>query len=217
MVRSVSIYQSLLGNLALVIVLLSGAIMALTFIGSRATVERLSGVILRETIGQTEGELRHFFEPVIRDLGVMRAWGEVGLLDDGDAAAMNRLVGPLLRADPQLSAVMVADERGREHIVFRFGDAWSSRQTRRDAWGDHAAWLEWTDARPEPVASRRASDYDPRRRPWYQGAVSARSGAARAKDSDLIYWTEPYTFYTAQAPGMTAAMAFPGRDGRLRG
>jgi HAMP domain-containing protein len=217
MVRSVSIYQSLLGNLALVIVLLSGAIMALTFIGSRATVERLSGVILGETIGQTEGELRHFFEPVIRDLGVMRAWGEAGLLDDGDAAAMNRLLVPLLRADPQLSAVMVADERGREHIVFHFGDAWSSRQTRRDVWGDRSAWLEWTDARPEPVASRRASDYDPRRRPWYQGAASTRSGAAsQAKASDLVYWTEPYTFYTAQAPGMTAAMAFPGRDGRLR-
>jgi hypothetical protein len=94
MVRSVSIYQSLLGNLALVIVLLSGAIMALTFIGSRATVERLSGVILRETIGQTEGELRHFFEPVIRDLGVMRAWGESGLLDREDAGAMNRLLVP---------------------------------------------------------------------------------------------------------------------------
>ena len=62
--RSVSIYQSLLGNLALVIVLLSGAIMALTFIGSQQTVERLSGAILRETIRLIELELRYFFEPV---------------------------------------------------------------------------------------------------------------------------------------------------------
>ena len=46
-----SIYESRLSNLAFVIVLLSGAIMALTFIGSRAPLERLSGVILRETIG----------------------------------------------------------------------------------------------------------------------------------------------------------------------
>ena len=216
MVRSVSIYQSLLGNLALVIVLLSGAIMALTFIGSQATVERLSGVILRETIGQTEGELRHFFEPVLRDLGVMRGWGESGLLDREDAGAMNRLLVPLLRADRQLSAVMVADERGHEHIVFHFGEAWSSRQTRRDVWGDRSAWLEWTDARPAPVATWRASDYDPRRRPWYQGAVSARSGAGgQASIAELVYWTEPYMFYTAKAPGMTAAMAFPERNGRL--
>src|SRR5258707_8731774 len=131
MVRSVSIYQSLLGNLALVIVLLSGAIIGLTFIGSQATVERLSDVILRETIAQTEGELGHFFEPVIRDLGVMRAWGESGLLDRGDAAAMNRLLVPLLRADPQLSAVMVGDERRPEHNVFHLADAAGTRQTPR--------------------------------------------------------------------------------------
>lgn len=40
--RSLSIYQSLLANLAVTIVLLGGAIMALTFMGSKATVERLS-------------------------------------------------------------------------------------------------------------------------------------------------------------------------------
>ncbi len=212
-----SIYQSLLGNLALVIVLLSGAIMALTFIGSKETVERLSGAILRETIRLIELELRYFFEPVIRDLGLVHAWDESGLLARDDAAAMNRVLVPLLRANSQLSAVMVADERGREHIVFHFGDAWSSRHTRRDAWGDRAAWLEWTDVRPEPVATWRESDYDPRRRPWYRGAVGAQSAAStEARIADRVYWTEPYTFYTARAPGMTAAMAFPGRDGLLR-
>jgi serine phosphatase RsbU (regulator of sigma subunit) len=34
--------------------------------------------------------------------------------------------------------------------------------------------------------------------------------------SDAVYWTEPYTFYTAKAPGVTAALAFRGRDGRAR-
>ena len=212
-----SIYQSLLGNLALVIVLLSGAIMALTFIGSKETIERLSRVILRETIRQIELELRYFFEPVTRDLGVIHAWDESGLLDGDDAAAMNRMLVPLLRANPQLSAIMVADERGREHILFHFGDVWSSRQTRRDVWGGRSSWLEWTDARPEPVASWKESDYDPRQRPWYQGALAAQPTAAvRAGLADRVFWTEPYTFYTAAAPGMTAAMAFKGRDGRAR-
>ena len=215
--RSVSIYQSLLGNLALVIVLLSGAIMALTFIGSQQTVERLSGAILRETIRLIELELRYFFEPVIRDLGLVHAWDESGLLERDEAAAMNRVLVPLLQANPQLSAVMVADERGREHIVFHRGGAWSSRQTRRDAWGGRAAWLEWTDTRPEPVATWKESDYDPRQRPWYLGAVGAqRAASTQAKVADRVYWTEPYIFYTARAPGMTAAMAFQGRDGLLR-
>jgi hypothetical protein len=101
----VSIYQSLLANLALVILLLGGAIMGLTVVGSKATVERLSGVILRETIGQTESELRHFFDPVMRDLGVLRAWAESGLLDRQDAAA---------RPPPEGGSATVRDDgRGR--------------------------------------------------------------------------------------------------------
>ena len=215
--RSVSIYRSLLGNLALVIVLLSAAIMALTFVGSQQTVRRLSGMILRETIGQIDLELRHFFDPVIRNLHLLRAWDESGLLDMGDAAAMNRLLIPLLRATPQLSAVLVADERGWEHSVFHFGDTWRSRQTRRDVWSNRAAWLEWMDGRPEPVASWMHSDYDPRQRPWYQGAMDAHrpaaSGPTEAGAPPLrIHWTMPYTFYTAKAPGLTAAVALPTKD-----
>jgi hypothetical protein len=137
--RSLSIYQSLLANLAVTIVLLGGAIMALTFMGSKATVERLSRSILRETIGQVHVELRRFFEPVISQLGVIRAWEESGLLRPDDAAAMNRLLIPLLRSNPQISAVMVSDERGRQHILFHVGETWQSRQTRRDVWGGRAA------------------------------------------------------------------------------
>src|SRR4029077_9064987 len=51
---------------------------------------------------------------------------------------------------------------------------------------------------------------------------SARSGATgragatgQGNVAELVYWTEPYTFYTAKAPGMTAAMAFAERSGRL--
>ena len=208
--RSLSIYQSLLGSLALVIVLLGGATIALTFVGSKRTAEALAGVILEKTVSQVELNLRQFFEPATRNLELLRGWEAAGLLDAEDAAAMNRLLVPLLRANRQLSALMLADDRGREHIVFHFGDSWLSRQTRRDTWGTRAAWLEWSDDQPTPVPSSRNSDYDPRQRPWYRGAMEAR-GIVPA-----VYWTEPYMFYTARAPGMTASMAFNGRDDRMR-
>jgi serine phosphatase RsbU (regulator of sigma subunit) len=212
----VSIHQSLLGNLALVIALLGAATLALTFVGSQQTAKRLSGVILDKTVSQVALNLRQFFEPVTRNLALLRAWESSGLLDSDDAAAMNRLLTPLLRADPQLSAIMVADERGREHILFHVGDGWRSRHTRRDMWESRAAWLEWSDDRPEPTASWQESDYDPRERPWYRGALAARAAAAGSAPGDSVHWTEPYTFYTLRVPGMTAAMAFTGRDGRLR-
>src|SRR5882724_10425776 len=205
--RSVSIYQSLLASLAVVIILLGGATIALTFIGSKQTAEALAAVLLDKTVSQVELNLQQFFEPATRALELVRGWDSAGLLDPDDATATNRLLAPILRADRQLSGVMVADERGREHILFRFGDTWRSRQTRRNAWGARAAWLEWSDVRPAPVASLRESDYDPRQRPWYRGAAAA---------GGSLYWTEPYAFYTAGAPGMTAAMALGGREGRAR-
>src|SRR4029434_7204601 len=110
--------------------------MALTFMGSKATVERLSRSILRETIGQVQVELRRFFEPVISNLGVIRAWEESGLLEPDDATTMNRLLVPLLRSNPQISAVMVSDERGRQHILIHVDEKWQSRYTRVDVWGD---------------------------------------------------------------------------------
>jgi serine phosphatase RsbU (regulator of sigma subunit) len=214
--RSVSIYQNLVASLAVVIVLLGGATIALTFVSSKQTAEDLAGVILDKTVSQVELNLQQFFEPATRTLELIREWERAGMLETEDASAMNGLLAPLLRANRQLSAVMVADERGREHILFHSGQTWRSRQTRRDVWGTRSAWLEWRDDPVDPVSSSRQSDYDPRQRPWYEGAVAVRGAADRPPVVGRVYWTEPYMFYTAEAPGMTAAMAFGGRDGRTR-
>jgi hypothetical protein len=109
----VTIYQSLLASLAVVILLLGGATIALTFIGSKQTAETLAAVLLDKTVSQVELNLRQFFEPATGVLELVRGWDSAGLLDPDDAAATNRLLAPILRADRQLSALMVADERGR--------------------------------------------------------------------------------------------------------
>lgn len=215
--KSVSIYRSLLGNVALMIVLLSSAIMALTFVGSQQTVRILSRQILQQTINQIELRLRHFFDPVRQGLHLLRAWDAAGLLDTDQPVALNHLLLPLMRPYAQISAVIVADERGREHILFHFGNTWRSRQTRRDTWGSRTAWLAWTDEQPEPVASWQDLDYDPRQRPWYQGARDVYQTLPADPPASLptsqVYWTKPYTFFTTKTPGITAAMAFQADDG----
>jgi two-component system cell cycle sensor histidine kinase/response regulator CckA len=49
--------------------------------------------------------------------------------------------------------------------------------------------------------------YDPRKRPWYQKAVS----------ENRIVWTDPYIFYTSQKPGITIAGPFFDVNGKLMG
>jgi serine phosphatase RsbU (regulator of sigma subunit) len=215
--RSVTFYQSLLVNLAAAILLLGGTVIALTFLGSHRAVSHLSGVVLDQTIARIELRLEQFFAPPVRRLRLLESWGAAGLLPVQDTAAMNRLLAPLLQSDPHVSAVMVADERGREHILFHSGKAWWSRQMLRDLRHDRAVVTEWSEERPVATVAWRHLDYDPRGRPWYRGAIAMRQPrtAQDANPAAPVYWTEPYVFYTLKAPGLTAALAFRAGDGVL--
>ena len=133
MANAISIRRSLLLNLVVVIVLLSGAILAITASGSRRTVRVLSGALISRAIDHTETRLRRFFDPAVRGLKIARSWGEAGLLDD--PARTSQLLVPLMRESPQVSSLMVADSRGRELMLLRTGDRWRARETRSDEWG----------------------------------------------------------------------------------
>ncbi len=59
--------------------------------------------------------------------------------------------------------------------------------------------LEWWSAAGEPSEAMLdpGDTFDPRTRPWYQAAVP-----------DAVRWTEPYVFFTSQAPGITVSRTF---------
>jgi len=211
MARPMSIRRSLLLNLIVVIVLMGAAITSIAAFASRRTVQTLSEALITQSIDQTEARLQGFFNPVIRSLHLTRSWGEAGLLDLENPEQLNALFVPMMNEISQISSLMVADGRGREHMVLRQGDRWSVRRVRRDEWGKRAQILEWTGTQPEPWASQKELDYDPRERPWYQGAIAKRDVDAAlgvAGPVQLEHWTEPYTFFTTRDPGITASITF---------
>ncbi|MHC4966522.1 MAG: PP2C family protein-serine/threonine phosphatase [Planctomycetota bacterium] len=206
-----SIRRSLLVNLVVMIVLMGAAITSIAAFASRRTARTLSEALITGSLDQTETRLREFFGPVIKSLHVARSWGEAGLLDTDSPDELNALLVPLMGEFPQISSIMVADGRGREHMVLRVGDQWSVRRIRPEEWGRRAQRLEWTEGRPEPVASQREVDYDARARPWFKGAVGRKRGhapAAEVATDQLVHWTEPYTFFTTRDPGITASVTF---------
>ena len=219
MVRSISIRRSLLQNLVAVILLLSGAIMATTVFGARHASRELSQALVNLAIEDTEVRLRRFFAPITQTLRVVQTWGDAGRLDFDRPAQMNSLLAPLMQQTPYISALIVADGHGREHMLLRTGAKWSSRQMWLDEWGTRVRWLEWSDSQPEPIEAWREETYDPRDRPWYRGAIQRRIDAAEASETfpdATVHWTTPYTFFTVQEPGLTAARAFDAHDGTLR-
>jgi serine phosphatase RsbU (regulator of sigma subunit) len=194
----------MLRSLVIVIVVLGGTILAMTFLGARAAVRTLSAALIDRTVHEVDARLDGFFRPVADELAVLRTLGERGVLPYDDPVLLNELLGAVVDQHRNVSSVLVADDRGREHMLLRVGDDWSSRQTRRDVWGDQTRWLRWTEQDRTPIASRETLDYDPRSRVWFTGAL---------RSPDAIAWTAPYLFYTTKEPGITASTTYVDADG----
>src|SRR5690606_16886680 len=75
-------------------------------------------------------------------------------------------------------------------VVVRVGNQGSERYR----------YFEYYDEQFQPRFQRQErTDYDPRRRPWYEQALRKRS----------LHQTEPYLFAQLQAPGMTLSKPLP--------
>lgn len=206
MPRTVTIYRGLLTTFLAVVMILSGAILAITIFGVRHAIETLAVELIRGTTNEAEERLRRFFTPAQRGLAVARAWGEAGLLPIEQPDTINAALMPMLREFPQITSVLVADRRGRENMLLRIGDTWKNRRTRVDLWGTSSQWAEWDDD-GVPSVEWRELGYDPRVRPWFEGAIDAEGG---------VHWTSPYTFFTTKDPGITASVSFEAADGITR-
>lgn len=208
--RTTSIRWILSRNFVAVIVSLGLAIMATTVYTANRIRTDASRILIDRAITQAESDLRAFLAPVRRTLLLSRRWASNGLIDPADNAVLNRMFLPVLEQSPQISAFNFGDAQGRGFMLLRMGDVWRNRRVS----ADESATIEFAELDasgvrlrewvvPDPGAEER---YDPRTRAWYQVAVQG----AKDLETDLevptgIYWTEPYSFFTAHEPGITAS------------
>jgi adenylate cyclase len=118
---------------------------------------------------------------------------------------------PLLEQFPQVSALMLADTGGGEFALLRLEDHWLNRVSEADLWGGQSFWMRREDDGRTADAGWKQTDYDPRKRPWFRGALALPRDAG-------VHWTEPYKFFTTHEPGITAALCWrePGEAGVKR-
>jgi len=165
---------------------------------NRADARVLTDDLLKELERRIVAEVVTFLEPA----SIMVRLAEEALKNEALHVQRDRLVEPLaahiLESNPQLATFSFADPRGTYlmvrklpdgavHTKFmdRRGDGVETTWVRRDASGQ----ITGTESDP-------ADTFDPRTRPWYQGA--ARSGK--------LYWSDVYIFFTDQHPGITASL-----------
>ncbi len=198
--RAVSIRQSLLRNLVLIIVLMVAGISGVTLYGTREFISTLSRSIIESSLHLTEARIRGFIDPLPAALLSAKGWAELGLLDDLDRSKLDRVFKPLLAQYRQITTVRVADERGREYLLTRRGEGFAVRETRAETWKSRLRWIEF-DENGKAHSRWQDSGYDPRLRSWYMAAAEAING-----NNESTYWSPPYRL-PGDVPGITSSIA----------
>ncbi|MEZ4340876.1 MAG: adenylate/guanylate cyclase domain-containing protein [Sandaracinaceae bacterium] len=198
-VGGITIRRSLVRNLVLLVVAVSGAVLALTIYQSTRAVEELSQSLVQRSTMQVHTSLEGFFGPVRRQLRTVSDWGGGGLLTPIDPPRLTPMALPILRRQPHVSSLLVAQDGGHGYMLLEQADGYRRREVWPSRFSGRAHWAQ-LGRRGELLRRwEEAIDYDPRTRPWFSGAVDA---------GGRIAWTEPYTFFTTGDPGITASATF---------
>jgi len=212
---SVSIRRSLVLNISSLMLLLGGSIFVVMFYGTQRQVSTLSTQHVQRTLMQTHSELERYIRPVTRSLGVAHYWSGNGVFDLADVNRMRHLLQPVLTEFPQMSALLVANSRGEEYMLLRNSGQWFERETRVTDWLDRSRVSRW-ESEQSVQTGWETLHYDPRKRPWYTGAIERLQQST--PDTDLyerVHWTAPYQFFTTKEPGITASLAHEDKDGQI--
>ena len=171
------------------------------------TVERLAEAQMRLATEQLESRYERLLHSVEITLRTSHGWGRAGSVDHTDLLRFNEFFFPVLANHDEINSIILAHESGREFFLLLTPEGgWINRISNPAEWGRLSFWITWNAQRQIERVEVRESDYDPRQRPWFKGAM--------ALDSDTgVHWTQPYIFFTTQEPGLTAGMRWQDAGG----
>jgi adenylate cyclase len=159
----------------------------------------LSDDLLQTLDAQIAQRVAAFLDPCERALRIMREVAvDVPLIQQPDSD--ERFAIATLKELPQIAAFYVGDSAGNFLMVRRQNDGVQTKHIINQP-GDRSVLLIDRNAAGAEMARREdpTDDYDPRSRPWFQGAL----------DTGDVYWTGIYIFFSDRKPGVTVATRVP--------
>ncbi|WP_374401318.1 PAS domain S-box protein [Niveibacterium sp.] len=198
--RLPSLRQRLTRQIVL-LVLLSVTSFALLFyfLQARPMLISLAASDAQSAGASVEDRIREAVASIERSVLTSAGWGHSRVINAVDQSTFNRLTVEVVKHRPLIGSVHIASERGEEILLLRTEGGWKNRVSRVDDWGKRHLWIEFSPTLDQLSEEWEESDYDPRKRPWFQKAMAA-------KDDMQVVWTEPYRFRTTGDPGITASV-----------
>lgn len=137
------------------------------------------------------------FDPISNNLTLSRKWAELEQLTPEKKDVFNKRFIPILETLPQISSVILATSDGHEYFFTRKDDNWLSRHRNPEKYGQGVVlWQLWSSNNHLIKEWQEKSDYQPQKRPWYSLGLTT-------DNKNPVKWTNPYSFYTQQIPGVT--------------
>jgi len=189
-------------------VLLGLILLIVAFFMSRQLEHIVADEMTGRALAEVETAFLSYLRPVEAVVDFCRSLGMEGYFEDASVAERDRFFTSLLDTIPQVNSVHVAGLPGEEYMLRAEGiGKYQGRLSNVEDLG----WIverRWQTGEP-PREERIESDYDPRTRPWFEGALDAlrKSESGEAID-ELLVWTDPYQFFTTGEPGVTASLAY---------
>lgn len=134
--------------------------------------DSLASAELSRAAAGISGDLATIFVRVEAVTRAERAWGAEGLIDVKRVDAINALLQPVLTGTSHILSFAIAQDTGRELLIVSTPEGgWLNRLSDPDAWGSSARYVTHDAAGDVTGDEPRASDYDARKRPWFQAVM----------------------------------------------
>jgi class 3 adenylate cyclase len=188
-------------GISLVVVAIIG-IALYSHAANRRGVLALSDDLLNTLDAQITQRVLAFLDPCERALRIMRDIAVTTPRTDRRASS-ERFAVSVLKELPQIAAFYVGNSEGDFLMVRRQEGGVELKQITNE--GRRRVVLVDRDAAGTELSRREdpADDYDPRTRPWFQGAL----------DAPDVFWTGIYIFFSDHKPGITVSTRVPSDGG----
>ena len=170
------------------------------------TLDRMAEAEFDRVAERVQGRLDHTFKPVEQLLETGAGWIAADPPHIDRPESFNQRFTALLTASPTITSVVAGTTDGRGWLLLEQGNGTLlNRFTDLARWGDRHHFIEH-GVDGSQTDYRETRNYDPRRRPWFTGAMTAAEGGQ-------VHWTQPYTFLSTVDPGVTASRRIQLPDG----
>lgn len=202
--KPVRIRERLLRDLAIVILLTTGVITAVTLLQGADMRTKIAEERVRQGLEETSLQILRFFEPVSQNALLIQKWGVAGLWEMENSGAITEKLVPVLENLPQVTAIKMGAASGHSYLIAKENNTWTIR-TRTPERPKTILVSGWAgDLLKENQTMK--TDRDFTQSPWYQEGIPLREPGP-----DGVSWTSPYLFSYNKTPGLSAVLSWTGK------